>query len=260
MILKRGVSGKLCAALTETSPTTAAGTSLLTSRLIAVVWPLLSSTWSAPAAAIAVLTRLIDCSEYRSSIAIVLPARSETDLTSGPATRTATSASSNASNVGTDIRSAAAEAAATCSCVVRVCGTSAVVCGSAVLARAASEVRAASAAAALPIVCWFACGEGAGMGTAAADFAATLMGLGVRRTAWCARDRGGLSPRQVASDTRSAVAESAACDSGSIGTWTAVRQANGFRPTHDGCVGCWLLQPARVVASAQTRSVLNRSS
>ena len=36
-VLKRAISGKLLAALVETSPTTVAGTSLLTSRLIAVV-------------------------------------------------------------------------------------------------------------------------------------------------------------------------------------------------------------------------------
>ena len=36
-VLKRPISGKLLAALAETSPTTAAGTSLATSRLIAVV-------------------------------------------------------------------------------------------------------------------------------------------------------------------------------------------------------------------------------
>ena len=147
----------------------------------------MSRTWFSalrrPAAAIAVLTRLIDCSEYLSSIAIVLPARSETDLTSGPATRTATSASSDASNVGTDIPSATAAAAATCSCVVRVCGMSVVECGSVALARVASEARAASEATALPVVCWFACGDGIGMGMAGAVFAATLIGLGVRRTA-----------------------------------------------------------------------------
>ena len=36
-VLNRAISGKLSAALVETSPTTAAGTSLATSRLIAVV-------------------------------------------------------------------------------------------------------------------------------------------------------------------------------------------------------------------------------
>jgi len=46
--------------------------------------------------------------------------------------------------------------------------------------------RAAWDATALPVVCWFASGEGIGIGTVATAFAATLIGLGVRRTTWCA--------------------------------------------------------------------------
>jgi hypothetical protein len=56
------------------------------------------------------------------------------------------------------------------------------------------------------------------------------------------------------------VAESLSYAAGSIGTSTAVRQANGFRPAHDDCGDGWLLQPTRAVDSAQMTSVLNRSS
>ena len=56
------------------------------------------------------------------------------------------------------------------------------------------------------------------MGTVAAAFAATLIGSGVRQATWRACDRGGLSPRQVMSDTGFAVTGSPSYDAGSIGT------------------------------------------
>jgi hypothetical protein len=172
---------------------------------------------------------------------------------SGPVTTMAMRPVNDVSGVGTDIRSATAAAAATCCSVVWACATS--------LAEGASAapVRPAEAPA-LPVVCWFGCGEGRGSGTTGAAFAA-LAGLGVRRTPWPARDVGGPSSRKAALDTGLDGAEPASSEAGSIGTSTAVRQASGFRPAHDGCrVDGWLLQPARADASAQMTSVLNRSS
>ncbi len=83
------MSGNHSAASGDTNVKTAAGTSPLINRLIALVCPSLSWTSPAPAAAIAVRTLSLDA-DCLSSIAMFLLARSETDLISGRAIRRAT--------------------------------------------------------------------------------------------------------------------------------------------------------------------------
>jgi hypothetical protein len=74
-ILTPAISGNHSAASGYTEVRTAAGTSPPINRLIALVWPLLSWTSVAPAAAIAVLTLSLDA-DCLSSIAIFLLVRS----------------------------------------------------------------------------------------------------------------------------------------------------------------------------------------
>src|ERR1700681_3275741 len=83
------MSGNHSAASGDTKVKTAADTSPLINRLIALVCPLLSWTSPAPAAAIAV-RRLASDADCRSSTAMFLWVRSDTDLISGRATRMAT--------------------------------------------------------------------------------------------------------------------------------------------------------------------------
>jgi hypothetical protein len=74
-ILTPAISGNHSAASGYTEVRTAAGISPPINRLIALVWPLLSWTSVAPAAAIAVLTLSLDA-DCLSSIAIFLLVRS----------------------------------------------------------------------------------------------------------------------------------------------------------------------------------------
>src|SRR6266478_5313056 len=88
-ILKPAISGNQSAASGDTNVKTAAGTSPLISRSIALVCPSLSCTSAAPAAAIAIRTLPLDA-DCLSSIAMSLLARSDTDLISRRAMRSAT--------------------------------------------------------------------------------------------------------------------------------------------------------------------------
>src|SRR6516162_430133 len=116
-ILKPAISGNASAATADTRATTAAGTSPLTSRAIAVVFPVLSWTTGPPAAAIAFLTSALD-TKYLSSIAMFLSVRSDTDPISG---RTMTTATRGLALLGDApaLGSAPSRAAATLALVIR---------------------------------------------------------------------------------------------------------------------------------------------
>src|SRR5438105_12418304 len=150
---------------------------------------------------------------------MVLPARSEIDLISGPATRTATNASGDAT--GPDIRSAAVAAVAICSWIVPVLATSTVECGSTMFA---------SDAAALPGICRFVREERSGASPALVATTVDFDFFLVLRTAWRTWDLVCLC--QAAVDMRFVGAGSLLGGSASIGARTAVAQANGFWPRH----------------------------
>jgi hypothetical protein len=222
-VLKPAVTGYPSATLGDTRAKTAAGTSPSTSRLIAVVCPSLSWTSGAPAATIAVLTVLLDA-EYLSSIAIVLPARSDTDLMSGRTIRTATRRSVSSADADAVLsvlpsacerlelslrlalvsgagvvlaavtRSASTLAAAACASIILVSALAvpAAGCGSPTLAD-----DALASAAALRAGSGRVCGKAGGSGTrgaAASAFAAGLVGFAVlsarraRRRTWANDD------------------------------------------------------------------------
>jgi hypothetical protein len=108
-ILNPATSGNHPAASEDTRVRTAAGTSPLISRSIAFVCPALSRTSAAPAVVIALRSVSLDA-DCRSSIATSLPARSDTDLISGRAIKSATRWS--VLSLGTDAVSARPEASA----------------------------------------------------------------------------------------------------------------------------------------------------
>ena len=215
--MKPAISENPSAASADTKARIAAGTSPLTSRLIAVARPSLSCTSGAPAATIAVLTLPLNA-EFLSSIAIVSPVRSGTDLMFGRAIRRATRRSVSLAEAGfsvlpranvsgrlelsrffalipgagatvaTVIRSASARAAATCASIILVLKLvrPTVGCGSAMFARAVLD----SVATALPAGCSRVFGELCGSGTrdaGGAAFAVILVGFAVllaRRAPW----------------------------------------------------------------------------
>src|SRR5437868_11807004 len=146
---------------------------------------------------------------------MVLPARSEIDLISGPATRTATNASGDAT--GPDIRSAAVVAAAICSWIVPVVATPTVEGGS---------TMCALGAAALPGSCRFVCEERSGASPALVATTVDFDFFLVLGTAWRAGDLVCLC--QAAVDMSFVGAGSLLGGSASIGTRAAVTQANGF--------------------------------
>ena len=80
----------------------------------------------------------------------------------------------------------------------------------------------------------------------------------VGRTAWRVKDGAGLCHAAV--DARLVVEGLLLGESRSIGTRTAVTQANGFGLVHDDSRGGRWLQPARAAASTQRRSVLKHAS
>jgi len=120
------MSGNPAAASADISATTAAGTSPFVKRSIANVDCSLNCTAVAPAATMAVLIVPLDA-EYVSSIAMLLPVKSETDAMFRRAIRTATKPSSV--DTGGLLLSAPAVATAACSWTGR--GTGGMPCHSA---------------------------------------------------------------------------------------------------------------------------------